>query len=235
MKPGHEVAYRSIELQVGRLDAPIRVYNKRGIIDTTLRPAGMLLVALGVLLPLGALLPGQPPDPVHLTMRTSAGVIELEVDSVRAPLSAANFLRYVDAQLYAGGTFYRSVRLDNQPDDSVRIEVVQGGMNRERREEAFPSIPLEGTASTGLAHRDGVISMARGAGANTARSAFFICIGDQPELDEGGSRHQDGLGFAAFGRVVRGMDVVRAIQAGATDGQTLVEPVQILEVVRDGR
>lgn len=167
-------------------------------------------------------------------MRTEAGVIELEIDSARAPVTSANFLRYVDAQLYSGGTFYRAVRLDNQPDDSVRIEVVQGGMNRERREEAFPPIPLEGTASTGLHHRDGVISMAR-AGPNTALSAFFICIGNQPELDEGGMRNPDGLGFAAFGRVVRGMDVVRTIQAGATEGQTLEESVRILEVVRDGR
>lgn len=195
----------------------------------------LLFGALAASLACGSLPRGESSGFVRLTMRTDAGVIELEIDSARAPVTSANFLRYVDAQLYAGGTFYRAVRLDNQPDDSVRIEVVQGGMNRERRDEAFPPIPLEGTANTGLNHRDGVISMARGAGANTARSAFFICIGDQTELDEGGIRNLDGLGFAAFGRVVRGMDVVRTIQAGATEGQTLEESVRILEVVRGGR
>ncbi len=170
-------------------------------------------------------------DPVAVALVTELGRIEIEVRLDAAPVTASNFLRYVDAGLYDDGTFYRSVRLDNQPDVGVSIEVVQGGMNRARGDEALPPIGLEGTETTGLSHLDGVISMAR-AGPQSARAEFFICIGDQPELDAGGRRNSDGLGFAAFGRVTRGMDVVRAIQAGSTDGQRLRRPVRILEARR---
>ena len=160
-------------------------------------------------------------------IETSAGsiVVELEID--RAPRTAANFMRYVDAGLYEGGTFYRSVRQDNQPDDDIRIEVIQGGVNADRREDSFNAIAMEGTGTTGLRHVDGAISMARG-DPDSARGEFFICIGDQPELDEGGKRNSDGRGFAAFGRVVAGMDVVRHIHRDDTDAQRLVEPVTIL-------
>jgi len=168
---------------------------------------------------------------VRLLMRTDAGDIHLAVDTVRAPITAGNFLRYVDRGLYTGGTFYRTVRLDNQPDDDVKIEVVQGGMDRSRTEQALPPIPLEGTTSTGIRHVDGTLSMARGA-PNSARAAFFITIGAQPSLDEGGARNPDGLGFAAFGRVLGGMDVVRAIQAEPAEGQYLVNRIGIRFVER---
>lgn len=170
---------------------------------------------------------------VHLIMRTDAGDLHLAVDTLRAPVTAGNFLRYVDRSLYTGGTFYRAVRLDNQPDDDVRIEVVQGGMDRSRREEALDPIPLESTDATGLRHLDGTLSMAR-SGPNSARAEFFITIGDQPSLDAGGARNPDGLGFAAFGRVLDGMDVVREIQRGETDGQYLVTRVGIRFVERVG-
>jgi peptidyl-prolyl cis-trans isomerase A (cyclophilin A) len=166
------------------------------------------------------------PGEVHVVMVTALGRIDLAVDTVNAPLTAANFLRYVDAGLYEGGTFYRAVTLANQPDDTVRIEVVQGGMDRSRRDRAFPPIALEGTSATGIPHRDGTLSMARGA-PDTARAEFFICIGDQPSLDEGGDRNPDGRGFAAFGRVLSGMDVVRAIQDLPAEGQYLLERVAI--------
>ncbi|NNK62246.1 MAG: peptidylprolyl isomerase [Gemmatimonadetes bacterium] len=166
------------------------------------------------------------PGEVHVVLTTALGRIDLAVDTVAAPVTGANFLHYVDAGLYAGGTFYRAVTMANQPDDSVRIEVVQGGMDRARRSEALPPIPLEGTATTGLRHLDGTLSMARGA-PDTARAEFFICVGDQPSLDEGGARNPDGRGFAAFGRVLSGMDVVRAIQARPADGQYLTDRVVI--------
>ena len=169
---------------------------------------------------------------VHVVLTTALGRIDLAVDTVNAPVTGANFLRYVDGGLYAGGTFYRAVTRANQPDDSVRIEVVQGGMDRARRSEAFPPIPLEGTALTGLRHLDGTVSMARGA-PDTARAEVFICIGDQPSLDQGGARNPDGRGFAAFGRVLSGMDVVRAMQARPADGQYLVDRVVIENAARD--
>ena len=124
------------------------------------------------------------------------------------------------------------VRLDNQPDDEVRIEVVQGGVRRLPPEQRVPPIAHETTAATGLRHRDGTLSMARSR-PGTASSEFFICIGDQPELDFGGRRNPDGQGFAAFGRVVEGMAVVRLIQALEPDGgQYLREPVPITRATR---
>jgi len=173
----------------------------------------------------------QPQAPVRVLIETSAGPIEVELDLAHAPATSANFLKYVDAKLYDGGRFHRAVRLDNQPNNDVKIEVVQGAANRERRDDFLPAIALERTSVTGLNHKDGTISMAR-SGPDSARDEFFICIGDQPSLDFGGARNRDGQGFAAFGRVVRGMDVVRAIQRSPTDQQTLTPAVAIRAVTR---
>jgi peptidyl-prolyl cis-trans isomerase A (cyclophilin A) len=165
----------------------------------------------------------------HVLIKTDKGEILVEVDLVRAPVTAANFLRYVDAGLYDGSTFHRTVTLANQPDNAVRIEVIQGGQLPGTSE--FPPIVHETTAQTGLNHVDGALSMARDK-PGTAASSFFICINDQPELDFGGRRNPDGQGFAAFGRVVKGMDVVRAIQALPAKGQQLTPPVTIISVRR---
>ncbi|MCX6569704.1 MAG: peptidylprolyl isomerase, partial [Candidatus Aminicenantes bacterium] len=150
----------------------------------------------------------------------------------RAPVTAANFLRYVDGKLYDGSVFHRTVTLDNQPDNAVRIEVIQGGLLPEEKD--FPPIAHETTATTGLKHLDGTISMARSA-PGSAASSFFFCIGPQPELDFGGKRNPDGQGFAAFGRVVKGMDVVKAIQVLPAEGQSLKPPVKIISVRRIDR
>jgi len=168
---------------------------------------------------------------VDVIIATSLGEITVRIDTLRAPVTASNFLRYVDEGLYNGGTFFRTVRLENQPDDSLRIEVIQGGANREKREQFFDAIELERTSSTGLLHLDGTISMAR-SGPDTATSSFFICIENQPELDFGGMRNPDGQGFAAFGQVTRGMDVVRAIQMAPADGQSIRVPVVIQKTRR---
>ena len=170
-------------------------------------------------------------DLPRVIMQTDLGAIEIEIDTVRAPVTGANFLRYVDAEYYTPGRFHRTVTPDNQPNNDVRIEVIQGGMEPGRGLSAFAPIALERTNVTGLAHRNGAISVARGA-PDSGRSDFFICIGDQPELDFGGKRNADGQGFAAFGRVVRGMDVVRRIQASNADGQRLTPPVAILSTHR---
>jgi peptidyl-prolyl cis-trans isomerase A (cyclophilin A) len=167
----------------------------------------------------------------HVVVQTDPGEIEIEIDIARAPSTAANFLRYVDAGLYNGGLFHRTVRPDNQRAKPVKIAVIQGAANAARKSEFFPPIALERTNKTGLLHRDGAVSMAR-AGVDTATEEFFICVGDQPELDFGGKRNPDGQGFAAFGQVVRGMDVVRRIQESTADGETLRPPIKILSVRR---
>ena len=168
----------------------------------------------------------------RVVVQTELGDIEIEVDTAHAPGTAANFLKYVDLKHYDGGTFHRTVKMDNQPDNQIKIEVIQAGVNADRAKEGFPPIPLERTNKTGLSHKDGAVSMARGA-PDSATSGFFICINDQPSLDFGGMRNPDGQGFAAFGRVVRGMDVVRRIQrAPNTDAQRLTPPIAIVAVTR---
>ncbi len=164
----------------------------------------------------------------RIVLETGMGNIELELDGARASVTTANFLRYVDGGFYNNGRVYRTVKMDNQPNNKIRIEVIQGGINPARAKETFPPIELERTSKTGLLHKDGVISMARDA-PDTATSEFFICIGDQPSLDFGGMRNPDGQGFAAFGHVVSGMDVVRKIQAAPAEGQRLTPPVPILK------
>ncbi len=140
----------------------------------------------------------QAADTVRIRIVTAAGTIEATVDTAHAPGTAANFLRYVDGGFYDGGLFHRTVTSANQPNDAVRIEVIQGGVRPDREDARFPPIPLERTSVTGLAHRDGTLSMARRA-PDSAVSDFFLCIGDQPSLDFGGARNPDGQGFAAFG------------------------------------
>jgi peptidyl-prolyl cis-trans isomerase A (cyclophilin A) len=178
---------------------------------------------------------------VRVLVQTEVGDIVLELDPGRAPGTTANFLKYVDAGHYNGGTVHRTVKMDNQPQSEVKIEVIQAGVNPEHVKSGFPPIPLERTSVTGLRHTDGCVSMARGE-PDSATSGWFICINDQPSLDFGGKRNPDGQGFAAFGRVVSGMDVVRKIQMAPsssnretnTEAQRLTPPIKILKVSRQG-
>jgi peptidyl-prolyl cis-trans isomerase A (cyclophilin A) len=169
-------------------------------------------------------------NPVVL-IKTDVGNIKVEIFAGQAPITATNFLRYVDAGLFKGASFYRVVRLDNQPASPVKIEVIQGGLRLSDAETPFPPIEHETTAQTGILHQDGVISMARTT-PGSATSEFFICIGDQPELDFGGKRNPDGQGFAAFGRVFEGMDVVRRIQHQTGENQMLKKPETIQNIER---
>lgn len=177
--------------------------------------------------------PMAPVDLVRVLIQTELGDIEIEVNAKAAPATVANFLRYVDAGHYDGGRFHRTVKLnpDNQPNNTVKIEVIQAGVNLDKAKSGFDPIKLERTSLTGLLHKDGVISMARAA-ADTATSDFFICIGDQPELDFGGTRNADGQGFAVFGKVVKGMDVVKKIQQSVAEGQSLKPPIKIIRATR---
>jgi peptidyl-prolyl cis-trans isomerase A (cyclophilin A) len=175
---------------------------------------------------------GAAQGPVRVLVQTELGDIVLEVDTQHAPRTAANFLRYLDAGQYDGGAFHRTVKMDNQPDSPVKIEVIQAGVSPNRTKEGFPPIAIERTSETGLRHTDGAISMARSQ-PDSATSGWFICINDQPSLDFGGARNPDGQGFAAFGRVVQGMDVVRKIQrAPNSDAQRLTPPITILKAAR---
>jgi peptidyl-prolyl cis-trans isomerase A (cyclophilin A) len=162
---------------------------------------------------------------------TALGDIIVAVDSAHAPHTAANFLRYVDQKSYDGGAFHRTVTPDNQPNNQIKIEVIQAGINPAQQGHELAPILLERTSQTGLRHRAGVISMARD-GPDSATSDFFICVSAQPSLDFGGKRNPDGQGFAAFGRVLRGMDTVRRIQRSKADGQSLTPPVKIVSIRR---
>jgi peptidyl-prolyl cis-trans isomerase A (cyclophilin A) len=167
----------------------------------------------------------------RVLIKTCAGDIVVELFERQAPITVANFLAYVDKGLYQGACFYRVVRPDNQPQSPVKIEVIQGGLGAAEETRALPPILHETTEKTGVRHRDGTISMARDK-PGTASSEFFICINDQPELDFGGRRNPDGQGFAAFGRVIRGKDVVRSIQRLDNKAQMLERPAPILSVSR---
>ena len=177
--------------------------------------------------------------PLRVRVQTELGDIVVEVDQARAPVTASNFLKYVDAGHYDGGTWHRTVKMDNQPESTVKIEVIQAGVNPAQSKSGFPAIALERTSTTGITHKDGVISMARGT-PDSATSGWFICINDQPSLDFGGMRNPDGQGFAAFGKVVSGMEVVRKIQMAPSsttrvtnpEAQKLTPPIKILKVAR---
>jgi peptidyl-prolyl cis-trans isomerase A (cyclophilin A) len=168
-------------------------------------------------------------------IETPLGTISVEIDAEHAPGTAANFLGYVDRGEYDGSRFYRTVTPDNQPNDTIRIAVIQGGMasldDYPRRD--VPSVDLERTSVTGLRHLDGTISMARMT-PDSANSEFFICVGDQPDLDFGGMRNPDGQGFAAFGQVIDGMDVVHTINDSPVEGQHLTPPIEIASIKRRG-
>jgi peptidyl-prolyl cis-trans isomerase A (cyclophilin A) len=179
---------------------------------------------------------------LEVLMKTSAGDVVIELYPESAPLSVNNFLRYVDGGYYENSQFYRVVRLDNQAQNNIKIEVIQGGLGMADEHPPFEPIAHEPTLLSGIRHTDGVISMAR-LEPGSAASEFFICINDQPELDFGGDRNPDGKGFAAFGKVIAGMDIIRAIQNMKTDspaegeleytsGQILLKPVLIRQISR---
>jgi peptidyl-prolyl cis-trans isomerase A (cyclophilin A) len=168
-------------------------------------------------------------------IETDSGSIIVQLSPDKAPATVANFLRYVDDRRYNGGSFYRAVTLKNQlpPEQQPQIEVIQGGIDTDSSKR-LPPIAHETNDKSGIKHVDGTISMARGQ-PGSASSEFFIVIGSQPSLDFGGKRNPDGQGFAAFGTVLEGMDVVRRIQQMPSAGappQRMVTTVKIRSVSR---
>ncbi len=166
---------------------------------------------------------------IKCEIKTTLGNIFIELYPDQAPITVANFMRYVDDDLYQNSRFFRTCTKENEADREIKIEVIQGGDLPE--DIIFDPIALETTEQTKLSHKDGTISMAR-AEPNTATSHFFICINDQPELDYGGKRNPDGQGFAAFGKVIKGMDIVRKIQMLENKNQQLLHPVTIITIQR---
>jgi len=183
-----------------------------------------IAVAVGVM---------QPGRDLLIRVETGLGNIDIAVDTVHAPITSANFLRYVDDKYYDGGQFHRATRPDNyvpQLPERPPMQIIQARINPARR--SFPPIPLERTTATGLKHVSGTVSMARGEAADSATSDFFICVDDEPSLDFGSKRYADGQGFAAFGRVVKGMEVVRRIQHQPVKMQALDPPITIVRIAR---
>ena len=166
-------------------------------------------------------------------METELGPIQLELYPDRAPITVSNFLRYVDENRYEDFHFYRVVHMENQPDNDVKIEVIQGGLGFDKHPMELPTIVHETTDKTGIRHLNGTLSMAR-LEPGTASSEIFICINDQPELDFGGKRNPDSQGFAAFGKVISGMDVVRKIQLLPETNQMLDKVVKVNSIQRNG-
>jgi peptidyl-prolyl cis-trans isomerase A (cyclophilin A) len=163
-------------------------------------------------------------------IETALGNIGIELFDAAAPASAGYFLADVRAGLFDGSSFFRIVTLTNQRlvERRRKIAVIQGGL-KHAREDLPPVIPHETTVMTGLRHLRGTVSLARFAPGAVYHS-FFICLRDEPALDFGGARHPDGQGFAAFGRVTQGFDVVERIYARAEAQEHLSKEIGIARV-----
>jgi peptidyl-prolyl cis-trans isomerase A (cyclophilin A) len=205
-------------------------FSRRGVITG----AAALIAA-----PACAAAPAHAAAPVpRVAMLLAHGTVLIDLFTHQAPVSATDFLRYADARYYDGGSFTRTVRADNDH-GAARIDVVQGGIRQGVK--PFPPVAHETTLLTGIRHLDGTISLPRDTPGTGSGAEFFICIGAQSSLDFGGRRNPDGKGFAAFGRVVSGMDLIREIWRmdatgpspdAYTAGQMITRPPRIISVRR---
>ena len=161
-----------------------------------------------------------------IIMDTSLGVITLELFPKKAPTTVKNFLSYIEQNRYDECHFYRVVHSNNQPKNKTLIEVIQGGLGTDKHPLELKAITHENTDQTNILHKNGTISMAR-LEPGTASSEFFICINNQPELDYGGKRNPDGQGFAAFGQVIKGMEIVKKIQMMDSIDQILMVSIPV--------
>ncbi len=169
----------------------------------------------------------------HIEITTKFGTIEAELYPDKAPKSVAAILSYIDSGFYENTSFYRVLNDNNQPSGTGGPTLIQGGLwsTKNKQAAALPRLPHETTQQTGLHHEDGTLSLARQA-PGTASSEFFICIGDQRGFDYGGTNNPDGQGYAAFGKVVKGMDVVNRINQQPFDGELFNPKVDILKIER---
>ena len=173
------------------------------------------------------------PDKPQIKINTNAGDIIVELYPKKAPITVAAFLKYVDSNYYKNGNFYRVLKNENLSAEYNR-GIIQGGMYRStpKKLNDLTGTVHEPPKQTGLSNTDGTISMARTT-AGSAKTEFFICIGDQTQYDSGGNANSDGLGMAAFGRVIKGMDIVRKIQSRSSNGDSFETPIKILNITRN--
>lgn len=166
----------------------------------------------------------------HITIYTSLGDIEVELFPEQAPKTVAAFLSYIDSGFYTNSSFYRVVLLEGLS-SAGNVGLIQGGiyLTNDKLHPSVPGIAHESTKQTRLSHTDGTISLARTT-PGSASTEFFICIGDQTQFDYGNESAGDTLGFAAFGRVVNGMEVVRRIQGEPKQGQSFNEKILIKKI-----
>ncbi len=193
-----------------------------------MKPPCWFLVCMTLLLGCSETSPRHP----HVIIQSANGEIELELLQDKAPKSVAAFLSYVDAGYYRNCSFYRALNEDNQPTGSGGTDLIQGGVWKNGAKlPPLPGIEHESTKLTGIHHLDGTVSLARLA-PGTAGTEFFICVGDQPGFDFGGENNPDGQGYAAFGQVVKGMDLVKAMWAQPVRGEYLMQRVRIYNITR---
>ncbi|KIC89589.1 peptidylprolyl isomerase [Flavihumibacter sp. ZG627] len=173
-----------------------------------------------------------PEGVVECVIKTSEGSITVAVFPDKAPKSAAAFLAIVDKGLYKRSSFYRVLNDANQPSNAPKAELLQGGLwSRTKKRPEVPRVEHETTQQTGLRHLAGTLSLAREQ-PGSASSEFFICIADQPGLDYGGENNPDGQGYAAFGKVIGGMDVMRKIYNKPENDQYFDPPILIIDIVK---
>jgi peptidyl-prolyl cis-trans isomerase A (cyclophilin A) len=166
-----------------------------------------------------------------IIIKTEVGAIELELYQNKAPITVTNFLKHVDKDDFKNSHFYRVVTNNNQANNPIKIQVIQGGMYCKCDIERISCIKHETTKETGILHKKGVISMARNE-PGSANTEFFICVEDEPELDFKGNRNPDLAGFAAFGKVIKGMKIVKKIHQLPEKEQMLKPKVKIISIIR---
>lgn len=167
----------------------------------------------------------------HIVIKTKYGEIEAQLYGDKAPKSVSAFISYIDSGYYSNANFYRVLTDDNQPSNAPKAELIQGGIwhTNNKLATSLPHIPHEATQQTGLHHEDGTLSLARKE-PGTATTEFFICVGPQPGFDFGGENNADGQGYAAFGKVIKGMDVVKKIYNSPEYNTSFDPPVMIYSI-----
>ncbi len=168
-----------------------------------------------------------------IKIETNFGDIIVELYPAKAPQTVKAFLSYVDSGYYKNSSFYRVLKAEDQPSNAFKSELIQGGIwqTNYKKQQTIPGIPLETTKQTGVLHKDGAISLAR-TDPGTASTEFFICVGDQPAYDYGGSANSDGQGFAAFGKVIEGIEYVKQIHDQPDNATSFTPSITIRNIKR---
>lgn len=166
-------------------------------------------------------------------IETNFGDIIVELYPEKAPITVAAFISYVDSGYYKGGSFYRVLKEEDQPSNAFKSELIQGGIwqTKNKLQASLKGIHHEITKETGILHENGTISLAR-TDPGTANSEFFICVGDQPAYNYGGAANPDGQGFAAFGKVIKGMEYIKQIHSQPDNQTSFLPPIEIMNIVR---